>query len=86
MMVLPHTNFLGSMLPLNPQIGYWDKLHSLVTGFICNNKRSSIKFTTPQREKSAAGSKVPNHKVYYYYHKILAGLHTVYILVLSKKF
>lgn len=66
MMVLPQINFLSPMLPLNPQTGYWDKIHSLITGFIWNNKRPRIKLVTLQREKSLGGWEVPNFKVYYW--------------------
>jgi len=66
MLVLPQINFLSSMLPLNPQVGYWDKLHSLVTSFIWNSRRPRIKLTTLQRHKTAGGWGVPNFKVYYW--------------------
>lgn len=65
MMVLPLILFLSSMLPLNPPMGYWNKLHSLVGKFIWNNKKPTINLTTLQREKSCVVS-VPDFKMYYW--------------------
>ena len=53
--VLPLLNFLGSMLPLNPPIGYWDKLHSLIGKFIWNTKKPRIKQPFRGRNQLEAG-------------------------------
>lgn len=65
MMVLSLIGFLSSLFPLNPSIGYWDKLNNLIGMFIWNNKRKMI-ITTLQRKKSAGGWGVPNFKIYHW--------------------
>lgn len=66
MMVLPLISFLSSMLSLNPPMGYWDKLHSLIGKFIWNNKKPTIKLTTLQRDKSDGGWGVPDFIIYFW--------------------
>lgn len=40
MNILPRLNFVSLMLPLSPPSGYWDKIHSTFSIFICKGKRS----------------------------------------------
>lgn len=64
-MVLPLTNFLSSMLYLNPPKGYWDKLHSLISELIWTRKTPRIKLEMFQREKLAGGWGLPNFKIFH---------------------
>ena len=64
MNVLPRINFIASMIPLPPPIGFWDKLQTLVSKYIWNGKRPRIKSSTLFREKSKGGLSLPNFKLY----------------------
>ena len=46
MNVLPRINFIASMSPLPPLIGFWDKLQTLVSKYIWNGKHPRIKTST----------------------------------------
>lgn len=53
------------MIPLSSPTGYWRKLHSAVSKYICNRKCPYLKSTTIGR-RSDRGLAVPNFKLYYW--------------------
>lgn len=63
--VLPRVNFYSSMIPLAPPMGYWEKLHSLISKFIWKGKRPRIKLTTLQRDRTQGGLALPNFNMYF---------------------
>lgn len=64
MNVLPRINFISSMLPLSPPVGYWKKLDSLLKSFIWNKRRPRIKWSALQLPKSQGGWALPNFRLY----------------------
>lgn len=64
--ILPRVNFYSSMIPLPPQKGYWEKLHSLISKFIWNGKRPRLKLKTLQRDRLQGGLGVPNFRMYFW--------------------
>ena len=66
MNILPRVNFVSSMIPLAPPVGYWKKLDTLLRKYIWNNKKPSIKWSVLQYGKSAGGWACPNFKFYHW--------------------
>ena len=66
MNILPRINFISSMLPLSPPIGYWSKVDTLLTKYIWNGRRPRIKRTTLQRNKLDGGWALPHFKFYHW--------------------
>ena len=66
MNILPRINFISSMLPLSPPIGYWSKVDTLLTKYIWNGRRPRIKQTMLQRNKLEGGWALPHFKFYHW--------------------
>lgn len=64
MNVLSRINFLSSMLPVAPPLGYWKKLNAIVSSYLWNGKKPRIKALTLYRLKSAGGVSLPNFEWY----------------------
>ncbi len=47
MNILPHINYISSVVPLAPPAGYWQKLDKLLCDYVWNGKRPRMKWSIP---------------------------------------
>ena len=66
MNILPRVNFISSMIPLAPPVGYWKRLDTLLRKYIWNGKKPAIKWSVLQYRKSGGGWTLPNFKLYHW--------------------
>ena len=66
MNILPRINFVSSMIPLAPPVGYWKKLEALLRGYVWNGKRPQLKWSALQVDKMNGGMACPNFKLYHW--------------------
>ena len=65
MKILPHINYLFSMLPIIPTDKWFKSIDSITTHFYWKNKKAKIKLSTLQKNKSQGGLDAPNFYFYY---------------------